>query len=153
MTIQEKITLASAVIAVISMLVTVVIFRLNYNQAKRISEITLKSNYYTKIFDAYLIEKIPAARKYIRFQNDRLVDTNELVNVLTDMRRDALYFKYSNKSFYNKLKEITQKIEDYIMNCGNRNLEPEEQAGVFLEIHKMISELYSVIDEAHMGNT
>lgn len=121
MTIQEKITLASAVIAVISMLVTVVIFRLNYNQAKRISEITLKSNYYNKIFDAYLIEKIPAARKYIRFQNDRLVDTNELVNVLTDMRRDALYFKYSNKSFYNKLKEITQKIEDYIMNCGNRN--------------------------------
>ena len=153
MTIQEKITLASAVIAVISMLVTVVIFRLNYNQAKRISEITLKSNYYNKIFDAYLIEKIPAARKYIRFQNDRLVDTNELVNVLTDMRRDALYFKYSNKSFYNKLKEITQKIEDYIMNCGNINLEPEEQAGVFLEIHKMISELYSVIDEAHMGNT
>ena len=50
MTIQEKITLASAVIAVISMLVTVVIFRLNYNQAKRISEITLKSNYYNKIF-------------------------------------------------------------------------------------------------------
>jgi hypothetical protein len=54
---------------------------------------------------------------------------------------------------FSKLKEITQKIEDYIMNCGNRNLEPEEQAGVFLEIHKMISELYSVIDEAHMGNT
>ena len=106
MTIQEKITLASAVIAVISMLVTVVIFRLNYNQAKRISEITLKSNYYNKIFDAYLIEKIPAARKYIRFQNDRLVDTNELVNVLTDMRRDALYFKYSNKSFYNKLLKL-----------------------------------------------
>ena len=48
---------------------------------------------------------------------------------------------------------ILEKIEDYIMNCGNRNLEPEEQAGVFLEIHKMISELYSVIDEAHMGNT
>lgn len=152
MTTEEIIAVASAIIAFLSMIVTLVLFKLNYDQAKKINEIALKSNYFNKIFDEHLIVGIPKARKYIRFQNDRLVDTNNLVNELTNIRGDALYFKYSNKDFYNQLKETTQKIEDYLMECGNKSLEPEEQAEVFRKIHEMISELYSIIDEAHMGN-
>ena len=82
MTIQEKITLASAVIAVISMLVTVVIFRLNYNQAKRISEITLKSNYYNKIFDLCFSKRDP----FIIFLMRTLLKRYQQLENISDFR-------------------------------------------------------------------
>lgn len=149
---EDMIAIVSAVIAFFSMVVTIVLFKLNYNQVKMINEISLRSNYYEKIFDEHLIKHIPNARKYLRFQNDRLVDTENLVTELTKLRIDSLYFKYSNKPFYNKLKEITQDIEDYLMECGNKRFEPEEQAEIYQKIHKMISELYDIISKSHTGN-
>ena len=151
MSTEEIVAIVSAVIAFCSMLISVVLFKLSYNQAKKINEISLQSNYYEKIFDEHLIKDIPNARKYIRFQNDRLVDTEKLVNELTELRIDALYFKYTSKAFYDQLKKMTQNIEDYLMESGNKRFEPEEQAEVYQEIHRRISELYDIISKAYIG--
>ncbi len=148
---EEIVAITSAAIAFISMLITIVLFYFNYRQVSNLNNVSLNSKYFEKIFDKHLIDLIPNTRKYIRFQNDKLVDTSKLVDELSKLRVDALYFKYSNKEFYSSIKSITQEIENYLMECGNSRFESEEQADVYVEIHKKISRLYKIINDAYLG--
>ncbi|WP_277407885.1 hypothetical protein [Lacrimispora xylanisolvens] len=106
---EEIVAITSAAIAFISMLITIVLFYFNYRQVSNLNNVSLNSKYFEKIFDKHLIDLIPNTRKYIRFQNDKLVDTSKLVDELSKLRVDALYFKYSNKEFYSSIKVLPKK--------------------------------------------
>lgn len=121
-------------------------------QTKKMNNLNIKARYFEKIFDDYLIYKIPEARMYIRFnESGKLDDFQKLIDILCEMRKAALFFKFDNKSFYSDLKSSTQELEDYLSKCGNRKFDYEEQA----DIHKIIGEkmtaIYACISNCYLG--
>jgi len=101
----------------------------------------------------FLVERIPQARNYLRFNNEnKLVDAEELSKVLTDLIRDTLYFRYANKKFYDALCKQIKEIEDYVLECGNKCYFQEEQAEVFYKIHEKLEKLYNIINKNYIGN-
>ena len=54
------------VVSVISIIVSAIAAHVANKQNLRLNRINMKARYYEKIFDEYLIRKIPQARKYLR---------------------------------------------------------------------------------------
>ena len=138
------ISIVSAITAVASAIFT-------YRQNKRLNVVNIKAHYYEKIFDDYLIHQIPQSRKYLRFDGESLTDGQKLLDTLSEMRTDALYFKYDNRDFYKELTSYITDVEDYICTCGNKKFEQEEQAEVWMSIQKQMERIYSCIHQNYTG--
>lgn len=119
---------------------------------KKDNIVNYKSRYFQIVFDDYLLYEIPERRQYIRFnEENKLDDFQGLIDCLSELRVSALYFKYDNNDFYKELKEITQEIEDYLSECGNKSYDKEDQYQVFGNINEKVSYLYSYINEKYLG--
>ena len=140
-------------IAILSMLISIGLAIVQYKQQKSIHQTSLNSKYHDKIFLDHLINKIPESRKYMRFNNETgtLDDTCAFTDELSEMLNGALYYKYKDKDFYKKLKDKIQEIEDYVMDCGNKCTEPEDQADVYKKIQEKLEELYQLINDLYLG--
>lgn len=139
------------IVSIISIIVSAITAFVAYRQNVKLNRINMKARYYEKIFDEYLIKKIPQARKYLRFDKNRLVDSQQLSEALSALLNDSLYFKYDDREFYKKLKQLIQEIEDYVLECGNSVYEPEEQAQVYIEIQNKLEKLYRYINDNYTG--
>lgn len=144
--------IVSAVIAGISAAISIVSCIYNNKQTKKINNINIKSRYFEKIFDEYLIYKIPEARQYIRFnEKGHLDDFQKMIDELSGMSKSASFFRFDNKEFFNKLKSVTQELENYLSDCGNKSFDNEEQANVYKEIADRTIKVYACISDYYLG--
>ncbi len=146
------ISIVAVVLSFLSVLVAFGSAVITYRQNSKLNNINMRAKYFNSIFDEYLITKIPVARKYLRFSENKLVDSQPLSDVLSQLLNDALYFRYENAKFYNSLKEKVQDVENYVMECGNKTYEQEEQGVVFNNIHEKLAELYKCINDNYIGH-
>lgn len=119
-----------------------------FQSAKHNSK-NLRSRYFEKIFDKYLINKIPNARKYIRYNNrtHKLDDIGKMMDTLTNLRNDSLYFRYSDKNFHKKLSELITELEDFLSTCSNNPEQDQDScAENIIKIGKYIEDIYSLIN-------
>ena len=88
---------------------------------QKLNSVNLVSRYYEKIFDKYLINQIPRARNYMRYdrETNRLEDIGQMNDTLARMKKDSLYFQYSNKKFYDKLCELINELETLLGEYSN----------------------------------
>lgn len=109
----------------------------------------LRSRYFEKIFDKYLIKQIPNARKYIRYNTTtyKLDDIGKMMDTLTNLKNDSLYFRYSDKNFYKELTSLITKLEDFLGDCSNTSERDEDsRAKNILKIGELIEKIYSLIN-------
>ena len=147
-------TVAGAVVGALTLLGNIVLFKKTYEQTERINHSNSMAKYFNVIFDDFLIYKIPEARRYIRFEDERLTDFSKLVDELDNMLKSALYFKYTNREFYRELKCKISDVGNYLADCGNNyRYEQDEQAEEFKQINEKIEAIYKCINDAYEGNT
>ena len=143
----------SLIFASLSLIVSLVNALYSYSQKEKLNKINIRSKYFEKIFDEHLIIKLPEARKYVRFdKNGSLKDTNALSEALTDMRKDALYFMYADRKFYDKLRTLIENLDDYINECGNKNYhDHDQQSLVFNTIQDKMESIYNCVINSSIG--
>lgn len=83
----------------------------------------------------------------------RLDDTKKFTDELNEMLGGALYYKYNDNDFYKKLKGMVQEIEDYVMDCGNKKYEQEEQSEVYNSIQEKLEKMYKLINDQYIGKS
>lgn len=67
------------------------------------------------------------------------------------MLSGALYYKYKDYAFYKKMKKPIEELEDYVMGCGNKPHEQEEQAEVYKVISEKLEIVYKIINDQYLG--
>ena len=111
----------------------------------------MNARIYSEIFDEFLIERIPKARTYLRFESNKLVDSDQLSDTLADLLNTILYFRYAYKKFYELLHSQIQDIEDFVLECGNKQFVQEEQGRVFDQIQEKLEKLYKIVNDNYIG--
>ena len=144
-------TVLPIIISVISIIVSAVCAVITFFQNKKINNINMRADYYHIIFDEYLIKRIPESHRYLRFDNNHLVDSETIDETLSDLLKDIVYFKFNDNGFYMELKKSIEEIEDFILQCGNKTYVQEEQGKVFESIAKRIEDLYALINNSFIG--
>ena len=74
---EMVISIVAVVLSFLSVLVALGSAIFAYRQNKRLNTINMRAKYFNSIFDEYLITKIPEARKYLRFSDNKLVDSQQ----------------------------------------------------------------------------
>ena len=129
-------------ISIIAVIFSVVSFMFSFLQTKRAQKTTLEAEYFTDIFKEYLREKIPEARDKIHFVNEKI---DSLVDNLNNLRKNAHYFRYSDKKFYAKLKKKQQKLEDMLIQALNRTFDYDDQVSYMSRVDNSLRSIYKLI--------
>lgn len=105
------------------------------------------------IFDDYLIKKIPQARTTLRFDDKGILcNGNNLCDALADMSMAALFYRYDDKIFFNKLVKECSSLEDLIVEAGNKPKRFEDNQHEFWQaVQKSLESIYRLIDKKRVG--
>lgn len=139
------------VLSALSIISSIICFIITFLQNKKINKINMNARIYSEIFDEFLIERIPKARTYLRFESNKLVDSDQLSDTLADLLNTILYFRYADKKFYELLHSQIQDIEDFVLECGNKQFVQEEQGRVFDQIQEKLEKLYKIVNDNYIG--
>ena len=80
---EVKLDIIAIIISVIAILASVICAVITFIQNYKINKINMKARYYNKIFDSYLIEKIPMSYRYLIFRDNKLSDSDKISDVLS----------------------------------------------------------------------
>lgn len=141
---ENSLSLWISIIAIVISVVAIMI-------EKSSSRSQLRIDFFSDHFRDALSNKIPDARKKIKFQNERMVGCEELQNTLAEMRRGSDYFKYASPRFYKKFVEANQDVEDYFIDGLNRNYGESRQKEFLEEGDRKLRRLYKIINRKYFG--
>lgn len=122
-TAQVNLELALSIIAIVISVITIFI---EFYGNQRVNRINLEANFYEKIYNEFLINKIPNARNAITYNNNIVSGVDELIDVLNDMRRKSLFFKYKEEKFYNILCKKLQDLENELVRKSDLKLDSDD---------------------------
>ena len=139
--------IVAIVLSIISLVASTVLTVWNVFTSIKLNKVNLKFGVCEKIFDEYLITKIPQARKYVQFDGKNIfIGGNMLQEVLQWMLQDALYFNYADKVFYKNLKDEIEKLEDYIVLKIDKKFSSIDQSEIYDHIDSSIKTIYKLIE-------
>lgn len=88
----------------------------------------------------YMIFKIPEARNSVELVEKRW-KTRKLQEILSQFRKNLLYFKFYDKRFYEKVDGIIMQIDDFAVTMNNR-----EDTDIW-QLEKLDKYIHSLYDE------
>ncbi len=93
-----------------------------------------------------MIYDIPKAQRKIYVNESGIIqDDKDFIKLLNKIRNKSLYFKYTDKDFYDKLVKNLQDLEDFIINRSNT---PIVDRNNFLKsVNDKVEELYKLLIE------
>lgn len=114
---------------------------------------SLRGIYIEKIFNEYLINKIPETRnKIIYVEKSGFSSLGDLANIISALRKDILYFKYNSEKFYNELDKMLIEFEDFLASKINKIIEIQgDREEIQNNINKYISQIYKRVDTHYSG--
>jgi hypothetical protein len=141
----------SVIVSIISILMSLSTAYFQRRLSKKSQKISLESIYYKEIYWKYLVGKIPDAREYVQFANStkEVTDTDRIEEVLIDMRRDSLFFKFTDLNFYDSiLFEITNIENKYV--TADKMIY-EKYIDFEKEVDSLLNEVYDMILSKYLG--
>lgn len=141
----------SDIIAILALVVSTIVAVVGYFQNKKQNAGGLNAYYFNEIYSTHLIKNIPNARKRLTINyKGKIVGYEDLVKEMKNIQKDSLYYKYTDKVYFEKLKKAAQGIEDYITNNLGKMFEGEEQTDFLNNLYEKIENLYKVINDKYM---
>lgn len=96
------------------------------------------------------MKKIPDARNVIHYNNNIVSDTDDLIDILNDIRQSSLFYKYKDRNFYNLLCKQLQELEDKLVNKTGQ-MSDDDYANFVQEINLDIENIYDTIMKKYIG--
>ena len=141
------------VISLIALGCSIYIWKKTDNTQKLMNNVNLESVIYLEIFKDFLIKTIPTARNEIYIDIDgKICEYTKLIDVLIDLKKQAIYFNYRYLSFYEELVLKANEIENIIVEATSKKFVSIEKEKKLKEIDDKIMQLYEHIIKGYFGD-
>lgn len=140
---------AALIISILSLLISILFAVLEIRNSKKINDINLEAELSKDIIKEYLTEKFPDAMSKIYFKGRKLTNIVHLQTALNGLRNKLKFFKYCDNTFFAKLKDKTQRLEDYIVSNEGRSYNAEDQGEVMDEIRNQMTDIYELLKQKY----
>lgn len=139
------------IISIIAVIISVGIPIYEKTIDKRVNDINLNSEYLKEIYILYLTKEIPRSRKIMRFKHNVLCDTNDFCNTLKSFLCDIQFYMYIDKYFYNRLKQVIQELEDFVMEADGATLNDNEKNDFWDNIDTYLNSIYNLMNQKYIN--
>lgn len=121
-------SIAALVVSMISPL-----FEYWWNQ--RLRHKNIEAEYFISLFGDIIYQDLPKAREYIHYDGKIITGTEELENVLRQIRYKSIFYKQNNPKFYESIVKQVQEFEDYVVTT--KEIKDNDR---FVGYHKKVDE-------------
>lgn len=128
--------------------VSCAIFEYFWNQ--KINKTNLEADFFKEIYGDYLMTKIPKARQYIHYNDGNVSDTDDLIEVINNMRHSSLFYKYKDNEYYKLLCKQLQHLEDILVSKTG-SLSDDDYVEFVQEVNADIESIYKIIMKKYIG--
>lgn len=143
----------SNILSVIAILISIGVPLFEYFSNKRINSINIDSHYYNVVYENYLLIEIPEKRMRIeRLNSGKIEGREEFLEMLRNMRKKSLCFKFVNEDFYKILYGHIQNLEDEMVILPD-SVSEETFVQFIRKIDGIIYDIYVCINNAAHGNS
>jgi hypothetical protein len=122
-----------------------------YYWSQKINRTNLEADFFKDIYGDYLMKELPEARRVILYSNHVISDTDDLIDVLNEIRRSSLFYKYKDKDFYEKLCNQLQELENKLVNDTGKVIEDEHYVEFTKAVNQDIEHIYDTIMNKYIG--
>ena len=136
--------IVSLILSIVSILVAGILTIFEIKNNIKVNDINLEAELSKEIFKKYLTKNIPEAIRNISYNNNCISNIDDLQNALNEFRSELRFYQYCDKDFYNNLKLVAQKIEDYIVENEGKKFDNTDLSAVNEKIVNMVIEFYDV---------
>lgn len=143
-TLELILSILAIIISIIS-----VVFEYFWNQ--KINRTNLEADFFKGIYGDFLMNKIPKARTVIHYNNQIISDTDDLIEVLNEIRRSSLFYNYQDQKFYKRLCKHLQSLENELVSKTGEILSNNEYLEFIQEINSDIEIIYNIIMNKYIG--
>lgn len=144
MELSLKLSIASLIISI-----GTAVFEYFYN--KKINSINIDAIYFNEIYKDYLIKDIPESRLKIRLtRKGHISGIDNFLDVLREIRKKSLFFKYKDENFYRELTTMIQNLEDELVMVDDE-LDTITYNQFILSVDCKIDGIYKLILDAMQG--
>lgn len=145
---QDNITV-ELILSIIAIIVSVstAIFEYMYN--KKINRTNLEAEFFITIYGKSLMEKIPKARQVIHYDGVSISDTQDLIDELNNIRLSSLFYKYSDRTYYDELCNKLQSLEDVLIKTDK--LSGDDYAVFINNLNLRLENIYHFIMNKYIG--
>lgn len=137
----------SSVLSVIAIVVAIgtAIFEFFWNRV--IFKMEISKDIAKEIYNDFLLVKIPEAREKISYNKKRkkIEGTESLEEILNEVRKASLYYKFSDKKFFTSLKKDLQNLEDYLVLESGNKMDEDDYLKVATIINASLENIYKSI--------
>lgn len=140
------------IISIISLISTILIAINEFIEARHMNNINLEAETFNILFRELMLKDLPMARAKLIFNKEhKLIGADEIIDVLTKMRKNAVYYQYVDSDFYGKIRSKLLEIEDFLQNAVDKEYIGEDQTSFFSELGKLLKELYCMLQNKLQG--
>lgn len=138
------------VLSLVALLVSLYAIYHSSRENKKIHSSNMESDFYREIFFQFLSEKIPDNWYKIRYTDGKFSNLDYLILELNNLRKNILFFKFKDPSFYNTLFAKLQSTEDHLVEMGNPNASSQSYSNQE-KLDNLLAEIYQFILNKYMG--
>ena len=139
------------VLSIIAIVISVIAIGFEFFGSQRINRINLEAKFYEEIYNEFLLEKIPNARNKLTYNNNIISGTEDLIDVLNDIRRKSLFFKYRDEKYYGNLCKHLQDFEDELVQKSDVSHDNEQFCKFTKYVNDSLEEIYNIIISKYTG--
>ncbi len=142
--------IVALVISICAFLVSIVvpIFEFLWNQ--KMNRHNLEAEYFKDTYGEILYNNIPKAIQYIHYDGKKVSGTDNIIDVLRDIRVRSVYFKVADETFYKRIKGAVQDLEDFIITT-DENMSSAQFASFYGAINEKIEIIYKNMSDKYIG--
>jgi len=139
------------ILSIIAIIISLMAIAFEFLGNQRINRINLEAKFYENIYEEFLLNELPNARNKLVYNNNIVSGADTLIDVLNDMRRKSLFFKYRDFKFYEEIYDLLQELENELVKKSDKNLDSDEFCKFTEYVKLKMEEIYSVIINKYTG--
>ncbi len=141
--------IASFVLSIISITISVIIAIIELQKSKKINDINLDFDLLKDTIKLYLTELLPGSLQKLSFVDDKLTNITYLQKDLLGFLRSFSFLRYSDNVFYEEFKKAIQELEDFIVENEDKSFSFSDQGDIHKRIIEMTQKIYQLVGEKY----
>lgn len=143
--------MGSDILSVLAIFISIGVPVFEHFSNKRINSININSQYYSTVYEKYMLVEIPEHRlKLERTRAGIVKGCDEFITLLREIRKRSLCFRFVNEDFYKELIKCLQDLED-VLTLLPSNVNEDEFNTFIRKVDGLICDIYLCINEASQG--
>lgn len=138
-------------LSIIAIIISLFAIGLELLNNQRLNRVNLEAKFFEQIYNDFLLFDFPNARNKMTYNNNVVGNTDEMENLLNEIRKKSIFFKFRDRKYYNHLCERLQKFEDELVSKGDKTLSYDEFYDFQKYVNDSIEEIYDIIVSKYTG--